>query len=98
VHNRLAHSLEVASVGRSLGKAVGVKLSQKYPEENPKFHEFYRYNLPIVITTACLAYDIENPPFGHSGESAIRNHFNDLMGETKDTLEAELSENQLNDF
>jgi dGTPase len=98
VHNRLTHSLEVASVGRSLGKAVGVKISQKYPEENPDFHEFYRYDLPTVIATACLAHDIGNPPFGHSGESAIRNYFDNLTGETKDTLEAELSENQLNDF
>ena len=98
VHNRLTHSLEVASVGRSLGKAVGVKLSQQYPEENPNFHEFYLHDLPTVIATACLAHDIGNPPFGHSGESAIRNYFDNLLGETKDTLEAELSENQLNDF
>ena len=98
VHNRLTHSLEVASVGRSLGKAVGVKLSQKYPEENPDFHEFYRYDLPTVVATACLAHDIGNPPFGHSGESAIRNYFDNMTGEAKDTLEAELSENQLNDF
>jgi dGTPase len=98
VHNRLTHSLEVASVGRSLGKAIGVNISQKYPEENANFHEFYRYDLPTVIATACLAHDIGNPPFGHSGESAIRNFFDNLSGETKDTLEAELSENQLNDF
>ena len=98
VHNRLTHSLEVASVGRSLGKAVGVKLSQKYPDETADFHEFYRYDLPTVIATACLAHDIGNPPFGHSGESAIRNYFDNLSGETRDTLEAELTENQLNDF
>lgn len=98
VHNRLTHSLEVASVGRSLGKAIGVNISQKYPEEDANFHEFYRYDLPTVIATACLAHDIGNPPFGHSGESAIRNYFDNLTGETRDTLEAELSENQLNDF
>jgi dGTPase len=98
VHNRLTHSLEVASVGRSLGKAIGVNISKKYPEEDANFHEFYRYDLPTVIATSCLAHDIGNPPFGHSGESAIRNYFDNLSGETKDTLEAELSENQLNDF
>ena len=98
VHNRLTHSLEVASVGRSLGKAIGVNISKKYPQEDANFHEFYRYDLPTVIATACLAHDIGNPPFGHSGESAIRNYFDNLTGETRDTLEAELSENQLNDF
>jgi dGTPase len=98
VHNRLTHSLEVASVGRSLGKAIGVNISKKYPEEDANFHEFYRYDLPTVIATSCLAHDIGNPPFGHSGESAIRNYFDNLTDETKDTLEAELSENQLNDF
>jgi dGTPase len=98
VHNRLTHSLEVASVGRSLGKAIGVNISKKYPEEDANFHEFYRYDLPTVIATSCLAHDIGNPPFGHSGESAIRNFFDNLTDETKDTLEAELSENQLNDF
>lgn len=98
VHNRLTHSLEVASVGRSLGKAIGVNISKKYPEEDAYFHEFYRYDLPTVIATSCLAHDIGNPPFGHSGESAIRNYFDNLTGETRDTLEAELSENQLNDF
>ena len=98
VHNRLTHSLEVASVGRSLGKAIGVNISNKYPEEDANFHEFYRYDLPTVIATSCLAHDIGNPPFGHSGESAIRNYFDNLTGETRDTLEAELTENQLNDF
>ena len=86
--NRLTHSLEVTSVGRCLGKAIGVIISKKYPKEDTNFHEFYRYDLPTIIATSCLAHDIGNPPFGHSGEPAIRNYFDNLTGETRDTLEA----------
>ena len=68
VHNRLTHSLEVASVGRSLGKAVGEQIAEKYNNETPAFIEFYKYELASVIASACLAHDIGNPPFGHSGE------------------------------
>src|SRR5215217_7440545 len=71
VHNRLTHSLEVASVGRSLGKAVGDALAAKYKGTGDDFTEFYKYELPSVIAAACLAHDIGNPPFGHSGEYAI---------------------------
>ncbi|OQP50590.1 dehydrogenase [Niastella yeongjuensis] len=98
VHNRLTHSLEVASVGRSLGKAVGDALAQKYPLENDYFHEFYKYELPSVIAAGCLAHDIGNPPFGHSGEEAIRTFFRDLTGTEKAQFSELLSENQQRDF
>src|SRR5215469_14418865 len=84
VHNRLTHSLEVASVGRSLGKAVGDVLGDKYAANGEEFREFYKYELPSVIAAACLAHDIGNPPFGHSGEEAIRNFFRGLEGAAKD--------------
>lgn len=97
VHNRLTHSLEVASVGRSLGKAVGDALSDKYAH-GEAFREFYKYELPSVIAAACLAHDIGNPPFGHSGEDAIRNFFRELEGEGKNRFEQILTANQQRDF
>lgn len=76
VHNRLTHSLEVASVGRSLGKIIGDRLADNGIIENEKI-EFYKYELQNVIAAACLAHDIGNPSFGHSGEKAISNYFLD---------------------
>lgn len=70
VHNRLTHSLEVASVGRSLGKMAGDHISGM-ELQNPDSKDFYKYELANVIAAGCLAHDIGNPPFGHSGESAI---------------------------
>jgi dGTPase len=98
VHNRLTHSLEVASVGRSLGKAVGDALAAKYPDAGEDFREFYKYELPSVIAAGCLAHDIGNPPFGHSGEDAIRTFFRELTGEAKQRFESELTLNQQRDF
>lgn len=74
VHNRLTHSLEVASVGRSLGKMIGEKISSSF-KRIEHVYEFYRYELANVIAAACLAHDIGNPAFGHSGEKAISNYF-----------------------
>lgn len=98
VHNRLTHSLEVASVGRSLGKAVGDELAKKHQAESEDFKEFYKYELPSVIAAACLAHDIGNPPFGHSGEDAIRTFFRELAGDTRNILDDKLSLNQIKDL
>lgn len=75
VHNRLTHSLEVASVGRSLGKMAGEQIAAAYKPLNEEAYEFYKYELPNVIAAACLAHDIGNPAFGHSGEKAISAYF-----------------------
>jgi len=98
VHNRLTHSLEVASVGRSLGKSVGEQIAAKYPSVSEEFRDFYRHELQSVIAAACLAHDIGNPPFGHSGEDAIRNFFTELEAEAKKKIHGQLSPNQLKDF
>ncbi len=69
VHNRLTHSLEVASVGRSLGNLLSENLVDENPE-NPFISE-----IGTIVSTSCLAHDLGNPPFGHSGEAAISNFF-----------------------
>lgn len=73
VHNRLTHSLEVASVGRSLGtifynrmKAVDAGIDESCP---------LLIEVGNIIASACLAHDLGNPAFGHSGESAISHYF-----------------------
>lgn len=98
VHNRLTHSLEVASVGRSLGKAVGDALAAKYAHAGAHFQDFYKYELPHVIAAACLAHDIGNPPFGHSGEEAIRVFFRELQGTQQQQFSTLLSPEQQADF
>jgi len=74
VHNRLTHSLETASVGRTLGREVGKALAAKH-KSGPVFEHFYENELQHVVSAACLAHDIGNPAFGHSGESAISEYF-----------------------
>ena len=76
VHNRLTHSLEVASVGRSLGAIVGHHISAQFiDQEDIESQNFYRNELYNVISAACLAHDVGNPAFGHSGEEAISHFF-----------------------
>lgn len=71
VHNRLTHSLEVGCVGRSLGLLAGLKL-----EENGSLPEGYAAtDIADIVQSTCLAHDIGNPPFGHTGEEAIRSWF-----------------------
>lgn len=74
VHNRLTHSLEVASVGRSLGSVVGDFIANEVGD-NQEATQFYRHDLKGVIGAGCLAHDVGNPAFGHSGEKAISNYF-----------------------
>ena len=76
VHNRLTHSLEVASVGMSLGNDVARLLTEMHPElKDTLFQEIGQ-----IVSTACLAHDLGNPPFGHSGEKAIQTFFTEGPG------------------
>ena len=84
VHNRLTHSLEVSSVGRSLGSLAGEFIVQNFEKElTEDSKNFYLYNLNNVIAAACLCHDIGNPAFGHSGEDAIASFFEKNESELK---------------
>ncbi|MBR1689123.1 MAG: dNTP triphosphohydrolase [Prevotella sp.] len=77
VHNRLTHSLEVASVGMSLGNDVAQRLiDSRHPELRGTMFE----QIGQIVSTACLAHDLGNPPFGHSGEKAIQTFFTEGAG------------------
>lgn len=75
VHNRLTHSIEVSSVGRSLGVIVGRELRLRYPDSKADLEE-----ISSIVAAGCLAHDLGNPPFGHSGETAITSFFSEGKG------------------
>ncbi len=90
VHNRLTHSLEVASVGRSLGNNLSAKLLEE-GFGNPELVS----EIGSVVAAACLAHDLGNPPFGHSGEEAIGHYFTNGDGAK---FESELTPSQWTDI
>lgn len=86
VHNRLTHSLEVSCVGRSLGNEVADKLLSRHRE----LKKTHVGEMGTIVSAACLAHDLGNPPFGHSGEKAIATYFSEGKGlELKPLLKAE---------
>ena len=91
VHNRLTHSLEVASVGMSLGNDVARVLKQHHPELAGTLFE----EISTIVSTACLAHDMGNPPFGHSGEKAIQAYFREGGGQA---LQGRISNEFWNDL
>jgi dGTPase len=78
VHTRLTHSLEVSCVGRSIGNLVGETIIKRNPSLSNRFTKFH---FGEIVAAACLAHDIGNPPFGHSGEDAIAEYFRSGNGQ-----------------
>lgn len=92
VHNRLTHSLEVACVGRSLGDMCGKQLFKSSKQECNVLLE-----MGSIVSAACLAHDLGNPPFGHSGEKAISTYFSE--GNGKEWIEIlKRQEERITDF
>lgn len=89
VHNRLTHSLEVASIGRSLGNIVSREIEKSH-KNLPLLSE-----LGTIVAVSGLAHDLGNPPFGHSGENAISTYFEDGNGKS---LQSEMSAAEWSDL
>ncbi|MEJ7807986.1 MAG: dGTP triphosphohydrolase, partial [Telluria sp.] len=83
VRTRLTHSIEVASVGRSLGTLCGEFILAKGQVPGMVSQDF-----GSIVAAACLAHDIGNPPFGHSGEDAIQSWFASEGGKYLEALSA----------
>jgi dGTPase len=83
IHTRLSHSLETSSVGRSLGQYVGRFLIKSRPNEIPE--SMTEEHFGQIVQAACLAHDIGNPPFGHAGESAIKEWFKSKQKQLKES-------------
>ncbi|MEZ3576163.1 MAG: dNTP triphosphohydrolase [Muribaculaceae bacterium] len=78
VHNRLTHSMEVACVGKSMADNIAVALRERYLAQGMPVEHFD--HLGDIVAAACLAHDLGNPPFGHSGERAIGTFFSEGAG------------------
>lgn len=92
VHNRLTHSLEVSCVGKSMADVISSALRHKYAGEAWVNR---LYDIGDIVAAACLAHDLGNPPFGHSGEKAISSFFSEGGGSS---LRDELTPGQWADF
>jgi len=91
VHNRLTHSLEVSSVGRTLGKRVGEKIIEKHA-----LKDITANDIATIVSAAALAHDVGNPPFGHSGEEAISSFFQN--NSSLDWLKENVTESEWEDL
>ncbi len=94
VHTRLTHSLEVASVGRSLGKLSGEIILNKYPELVDE--GISSFDFGAIVSAASLMHDMGNPPFGHAGENAISEYF--MNNEIADKIRPQVLEKEWTDL
>lgn len=92
VHNRLTHSLEVSTVGRSISREVIQRMNRSGLKEKEKIK---LENIPDIVATACLCHDLGNPPFGHSGEKTISTWFSEGPGKS---LQDRLTPQEWSDF
>lgn len=91
VHNRLTHSMEVSCVGKSMADNIAVELRKRHSDIGTEVFD----HIGDIVAAACLAHDLGNPPFGHSGERAIASFFSEGPGAV---LRPQLSDAEWNDL
>lgn len=98
IHSRLTHSMEVMSIGYSLGIDV-LKDANFVSSTGYSRHDLERI-LPVILQSSCLVHDIGNPPFGHFGETVIKNYFRKLFSgeKTIENYQFDLTDDQMDDF
>ena len=99
IRTRLTHSLEVSSYGKSLGQNIGEYILTYI--KDPDFTWKDKEEICNILECAGLIHDIGNPPFGHFGESVIRDWFKrnlPIMKFKGETVENLLTEQMREDF
>ena len=99
IRTRLTHSLEVSSYGKSLGQNIGEYILTYI--KDPNFTWKDKEEICNILECAGLIHDIGNPPFGHFGESVIRDWFKrnlPIMKFKGETVENLLTEQMREDF
>ncbi|WP_029280132.1 dGTP triphosphohydrolase [Pedobacter borealis] len=99
IHSRLTHSMEVMAIGYSLGLDI-LKNDEFVNSTGFPRSELERI-IPIILQSSCLVHDIGNPPFGHFGETVIKNYFKNLFTEDEklgDNKKYNLTEEEKGDF
>lgn len=79
IRTRLTHSMEVSSFGKSLGQNIGQRILKDGKDAG--FLPEYQGYICDILQCAGLLHDIGNPPFGHFGETAIRDWFQRYLPE-----------------
>lgn len=79
VRTRLTHSLEVGNIAEGLTRLALGELPEKI---RPKPEEIE--HLATIAATCGLAHDLGNPPFGHAGEEAMIDWFNNKISSVRE--------------